>query len=84
MMDTPDTTEIASDEPLDLVVRLRAAADKSANGGGEWYQLIHRCREAADHIEKLRGIIGKQSNRPHLIRIEDSDIPAAGYGMDEW
>ena len=50
-----DSREIASDEPLDLVVRLRAAADKSANGGGEWYQLIHRCREAADHIEKLRG-----------------------------
>ena len=30
-----DRREIASDEPLDLVVRLRAAADKSANGGGE-------------------------------------------------
>ena len=35
----------------ELITRLRAAADKSENGGGEWYQLIHRCREAADALE---------------------------------
>lgn len=35
----------------DLTARLRAAADKSANGGGEWFQLVHRCREAADLID---------------------------------
>jgi len=38
----------------DIVERLRRAADKSALGGGEWYQLVHRCREAADEIERLR------------------------------
>ena len=83
-MTPEETSENAADEPLDLVVRLRAAADRSANGDGEWLQLVHRCREAADHIEKLRGIIGRQSNRPRLIRTEDSHIPAAGFGMDEW
>jgi hypothetical protein len=36
------------------VERLRRAADTSAGGGGEWYQLVHRCREAADEIERLR------------------------------
>jgi len=45
----PDRSEIT------LAERLRIAADKSANGGGEWYQLIHRCREAADEIERLSG-----------------------------
>ena len=40
-----------------LVERLRAAADRSANGGGEWYQLIHRCREAADEIEHLQALL---------------------------
>ena len=38
----------------DIVERLRRAADTSAGGGGEWYQLVHRCREAADEIERLR------------------------------
>lgn len=37
----------------DLVRRLRKAADTAASGGGEWYQLIHRCREAADRISSL-------------------------------
>lgn len=37
----------------DLVERLRRAADTSESGGGEWYQLIHRCREAADRIAEL-------------------------------
>jgi hypothetical protein len=36
----------------DLVGRLRRAADVSTSGGGEWHQLAHRCREAADYIEK--------------------------------
>ena len=38
----------------DIVERLRRAADTSADGGGSWYQLVHRCREAADEIERLR------------------------------
>ncbi len=37
----------------ELTERLRAAALLSETGGGEWYQLIHRCREAADRIEEL-------------------------------
>ena len=37
----------------DLTERLRAAALLSETGGGEWYQLIHRCREAADRIDQL-------------------------------
>lgn len=37
--------------------RLRAAADKSANEGREWYQLVHRCREAADEIERLEELV---------------------------
>jgi hypothetical protein len=40
----------------DIVERLRRAADTSASGGGEWYQLVHRCREAADEIERLRAL----------------------------
>lgn len=39
---------------------------------------------AAEEILRLRDIIGRQSNRPRLIHTEDSHIPAAGFGMDEW
>lgn len=43
----------------DIVERLRAAADKSENGEGEWFQLVHRCREAADFIEaKTKPLVG--------------------------
>ena len=43
----------------DIVERLRAAADKSEDGGGEWGQLVHRCREAADFIEsKTKPLVG--------------------------
>ena len=43
----------------DLTARLRDAADKSANGGGEWFQLVHRCREAADRIDALSGDVAR-------------------------
>jgi predicted RNase H-like nuclease (RuvC/YqgF family) len=39
---------------------LRRAADTSAGGGGSWYQLVHRCREAADEIERLRAEVREQ------------------------
>ena len=38
----------------DIVERLRQSADTSSGGGGDWYQLVYRCREAADEIERLR------------------------------
>lgn len=39
---------------MSIVERLRAAALLSESGGGQWFQLIHRCREAADEIERLQ------------------------------
>ena len=49
----------------DIVERLRRAADTSASGGGEWYQLVHRCREAADEIERLRSALRFAKAVPH-------------------
>lgn len=45
--------DTSGESPGNLVTRLRDAADLSANGGGNWFQLVHRCREAADEIERL-------------------------------
>ena len=38
----------------DIVERLRQSADTSSGGCGDWYQLVYRCHEAADEIERLR------------------------------
>jgi hypothetical protein len=52
----PETVATTS---TNIVERLRAAADKSENGEGEWFQLVHRCREAADYIEsKTKPLVG--------------------------
>jgi hypothetical protein len=56
----------------DIVERLRRAADTSAGGGGEWYQLVHRCREAADEIERLRAAVE---------RLHSALTPLSVYGM---
>lgn len=56
----------------DLTARLRAAASLSANGGGNWYQLVHRCNEAADALDsadaenaRLRDVLTTIKVEPH-------------------
>jgi tRNA(Arg) A34 adenosine deaminase TadA len=60
----------------DIVERLRRAADTSAGGGGSWYQLVHRCREAADEIERLRADDLHEQHRigTDLVQDDDDDI----------
>jgi uncharacterized small protein (DUF1192 family) len=60
----------------DIVERLRRAADTSAGGGGEWYQLVHRCREAADEIERLRAVRDTE-------RAQVKDAAAAAFNLSD-
>lgn len=63
----------------DIVERLRRAADTSSGGGGEWYQLVHRCREAADAIEARDA-----ENERLRAEVERLNVQNATLRRNEW
>ena len=82
---------LAATTPTDvgeLVERLRQAAETSASGRGEWYQLVHRCREAATALERVTRERDEALAENTRLRaaLAQSELPCVYCSLpkDEW